>query len=134
MICIDTNVAIAALNGRPSQVVDRLAEALTRGTVALPAPALHELWYGAAKSARVADNVERINRFLSADIVILSFDADDAREAGFIRAHLKPLGIPIGNYDVLIAAQALRRGMTLVTANVGEFQRVPGLIVVNWAA
>ena len=134
MICIDTNVAIAALNGRPSQVVDRLAEALTRGTVALPAPALHELWYGAAKSARVADNVERINRFLSADIVILPFDADDAREAGFIRAHLKPLGIPIGNYDVLIAAQALRRGMTLVTANVGEFQRVPGLIVVNWAA
>ena len=134
MICIDTDVAIAALNGRPSQVVDRLAEALTRGTVALPAPALHELWYGAAKSVRVADNVERINRFLSADIVILPFDADDAREAGFIRAHLKPLGIPIGNYDVLIAAQALRRGMTLVTANVSEFQRVPGLIVVNWAA
>jgi tRNA(fMet)-specific endonuclease VapC len=133
MICIDTNVAIAALNGRPPQVVARLVEALARGPVALPAPSLHELWYGAAKSARVAENVERIERFLSAEIVVLPFDADDAREAGFIRAHLKPLGIPIGNYDVLIAAQALRRGMTLVTANVGEFARVPGLIVVNWA-
>jgi len=45
---------------------------------------------------------------------------------------LKPLGIPIGNYDVLIAAQARRRGLTLVTANVSEFGRVPGLVVVNW--
>ena len=134
MICIDTNVAIVALKGRPPQVVDRLVEALERGSVALPAPSLHELWYGAAKSARVAENVDRIERFLSAEIVVLPFDADDAREAGFIRAHLKPLGIPIGNYDVLIAAQALRRGLTLVTANVGEFARVPGLIVVNWAA
>ena len=134
MICIDTNVAIAALNGRPPQVVERLAEALVRGPVALPAPSLHELWYGAAKSARVADSVDRIEKFLSAEIVVLPFDADDAREAGFIRAHLKSQGIPIGNYDVLIAAQALRRGLTLVTADVGEFERVPGLLVVNWAA
>jgi tRNA(fMet)-specific endonuclease VapC len=134
VICIDTNVAIAALNGQPPQVVERLAEALTRGSVALPAPALHELWYGAAKSARVAENVDRIERFLSAEIVVLPFDAEDAREAGFIRAHLKPLGIPIGNYDVLIAAQARRRELTLITANVGEFERVPGLIVVNWTA
>ena len=133
MICIDTNVAIAALNGRPSQVVERLVEALARAPVALPAPALHELWYGAAKSARSSENVDRIKRFLSAEIVVLPFDAEDAREAGFIRAHLKPQGIPIGNYDVLIAAQALRRGLTLVTANVSEFERVPGLIVVNWA-
>ena len=133
MICIDTNVAIAVLNGRPPQVVDRLVEALARGPIALPAPSLHELWYGAAKSARIVENIDRIERFLSAEIVVLSFDAEDAREAGFIRAHLRQLGIPIGNYDVLIAAQALRRGLTLVTANVGEFERVPGLIVVNWA-
>jgi len=101
VICIDTNVAIAALNGRPPQVIDRLAEALARGPVALPAPALHELWYGAARSTRIAENIDRIERFLSAEIVILPFDAEDAREAGFIRAHLKPLGVPIGNYDVL---------------------------------
>jgi tRNA(fMet)-specific endonuclease VapC len=134
VICIDTNVAIAALNGRPPQVIERLADALARGPVALPAPSLHELWYGAAKSARVAENVDRIERFLSAEIVVLPFDAEDAREAGFIRAHLKPLGIPIGNYDVLIAAQALRRKMTLVTANAREFARVPGLLVADWTA
>jgi len=131
VICIDTNVAIAALNGRPPQVVDRLVEALARGSIALPAPSLHELWYGAAKSARITENIDRIERFLSAEIVVLPFDAEDAREAGFIRAHLKSRGIPIGNYDLLIAAQALRRGLTLVTANVSEFERVPGLIVVN---
>jgi len=134
VICIDTNVAIAALNGKPPQVAERLAEALVRGPVALPAPSLQELWYGAAKSARIPENVARIEKFLSAEIVVLPFDAEDAREAGFIRAHLKPLGIPIGNYDVLIAAQARRRGLTLVTANVREFERVPGLIVVNWTA
>jgi len=60
VICIDTNVAIAALNGRPPQVVERLAEALARGPVALPVPSLHELWYGAAKSARIVENVDRI--------------------------------------------------------------------------
>ena len=133
MICIDTNVAIAALNGRPAHIAERLDEVLVRDSVALPAPSLHELWYGAAKSARVEDNVARIEKFLSADIIVLPFDAEDAREAGFIRAHLKTLGIPIGNYDVLIAAQARRRGLTLVTANVREFERVRGLIVANWA-
>ena len=52
MICIDTNVAIATLNGRPPQVVDRLAEALARGPVALPAPALHELFVTVIESAK----------------------------------------------------------------------------------
>ena len=130
MICIDTNVAIAALNGRPPEVVDRLAEALARGPVALPAPSLHD--GTAQRKARVSPRMLTGSNGFSADIVVLPFDAEDAREAGVIRAHLKPLGIPIGNYDVLIAAQARRRELTLDTANVGEFERVPGLIVVNW--
>jgi tRNA(fMet)-specific endonuclease VapC len=134
MICVDTNVVIASLNGRPAQVAERLDDALLYQAVALPAPALQELWYGAAKSQRVQQNIARIERLLEAPLVILPFDAEDAREAGFIRAYLKPLGIPIGNYDVLIAAQAKRRGLTLVTANVREFARVPGLIVTDWAA
>ncbi|MDO9563740.1 MAG: PIN domain-containing protein [Bradyrhizobium sp.] len=63
MICIDTNVAIAALNGRPPQILDRLAEALIRGPVALPAPALHELWYGAAKSTRIPKTLIALSGF-----------------------------------------------------------------------
>ena len=55
---------------------------------------------GGAPAQGIPLNVDRIERFLSAEIIILPFDAEDAREAGFIRAHLKPQGIPIGNYDV----------------------------------
>ena len=57
MICIDTNVAIATLNRRPAVVAERLGEAIRFQKVALPAPALHELWYGAANSQRVQENV-----------------------------------------------------------------------------
>jgi len=133
MICVDTNVAIAFLNGHPKQIGERLREAFERQTVALPAPALHELWYGAANSQRIDANVIRIERFLASPIIILPFDADDAREAGFIRVALRALGVPIGNFDVLIAAQARRRGAPLVTANGREFGRVPGLLVADWA-
>ena len=59
---------------------------------------------------------------------------DDAREAGDIRAALERTGTPIGPYDVLIAAQARRRGAMLATANVREFARVPGLRLVDWSA
>ena len=134
MICIDTNVAIASLNRRPAVVAERLGEAIRFQKVALPAPALHELGYGAANSQRVQENIARIETFLELPIEVLPFDAEDAREAGFIRAALRKLGVPIGNYDVLIAAQARRRSLPLVTANVREFARVPGLIVTDWAA
>src|SRR3954452_10480627 len=67
-------------------------------------------------------------------IDILSFDAEDAAHAGDIRAHLESKGTPIAAYDYLIAAQARRRGAALVTLNTREFSRVPGLIVVDWAA
>ena len=67
-------------------------------------------------------------------LTLLPFEEADAREAADIRAHLRRLARPIGHYDVLIAAQARRAGAALVTANSGEFERVPGLIVTDWAA
>ena len=75
-----------------------------------------------------------MERLPASPIVILPFDAEDAREAGFLRADLKRLDIPMGNYDVLIGAQAKRRGLTLVTANVREVARVRGLTVADRAA
>ena len=65
---------------------------------------------------------------------MLPFEAEDAAHAGDIRAHLESKGTPIGHYDCLIAAQARRRGATLVTANRREFERVPGLMVMDWGA
>ncbi|MGA9430725.1 MAG: PIN domain-containing protein [Xanthobacteraceae bacterium] len=71
---------------------------------------------------------------MASPVAILNFDADDAREAGDIRAALERAGTPIRPYDIHIAAQARRRGATLVTANAREFARVPGLAIQDWAA
>jgi tRNA(fMet)-specific endonuclease VapC len=64
---------------------------------------------------------------------VIEFDKEDARRAGEVRAYLAGRGTPIGPYDVLIAGQAMARGLILVTHNIGEFQRVPALQIEDWA-
>jgi tRNA(fMet)-specific endonuclease VapC len=133
MICLDTNVVIGIVNGRSSSLRHRLGEQMRAGVpVALSAIALFEMRYGFAKSGRRAANEQLLERFLGLGIDVLPFDAEDAAQAGDIRADLESKGTPIGPYDVLIAAQARRRGATLVTANVREFARVPGLLTADW--
>lgn len=134
MYCVDTNVVIAVLRNQPQPLVNRFACHLPRGEIALPAIVLFELHYGAANSTHKDANARRIADFLDAPITILPFEADDAVEAGAIRAELKRAGTPIGPYDILIAAQARRHGAALVTANRGEFVRVSGLVVEDWTA
>ena len=95
--------------------------------------AVFELWYGVGKSTRQDFNRKRLEVFLSGPIVVLPFEDADARTAGALRASLETSGRPIGAYDLLIAAQALRHGLTLVTANVSEFSRVTGLAWQDWA-
>jgi tRNA(fMet)-specific endonuclease VapC len=95
----------------------------------LPAIVIHELFFGAYKSARMAQNVARVDALR---FQIVDFDREDARQAGEIRAKLASAGTPIGPYDVLIAGQALARGLTLITHNTREFQRVPGLLIQDW--
>jgi tRNA(fMet)-specific endonuclease VapC len=65
---------------------------------------------------------------------VLDFDREDARKAGEIRASLANAGTPVGPYDVLIAGQAVARGLTLVTNNTREFQRVASLRIEDWQA
>jgi len=135
MICLDTNAVIGAMNKRAVKLRARIEAALAeRVTVGLPVIALYELWYGIEKSARPRENDAALQEFLTLNIALWDFDPDDAREAGEIRAALARAGTPIGPYDVLIAAQARRRGATLVTANKREFSRVPGLNTEDWAA
>ena len=66
--------------------------------------------------------------------MVLDFVKEDARQAGAIRAVLASKGTLIGAYDVLIAGQAVERNLILVTHNVKEFSRVPGLRVEDWQA
>lgn len=135
MICLDTNVVIGAINGRIPAIRARLGEHLRSGAgVAMPVIALYEMRYGNAKSDRRETSERLLDSFLATGIVVLPFEGEDARDAGDIRAYLERRGEPIGHYDYLIAAQARRRALPLVTANSREFQRVPGLIVMDWAA
>jgi tRNA(fMet)-specific endonuclease VapC len=134
MICLDTNVVIAVLKQAPAHLVDRFTRALPHGTLALSSIVLFELRYGVANSARRKENTDRLAVFLQAPIEVLPFEPEDAEAAGELRAELKRAGTPIGPYDLLIAAQARRRGAKLVTANTGEFSRVPGLVTEDWAA
>jgi tRNA(fMet)-specific endonuclease VapC len=139
MYCLDTNVVIRLVRAE-LPFIEKLRLALSRDEIALSSIVLFELEYGVAgasarqKSDRRARNEERLAVFLSAPIAILPFDAEDAREAGDIRAHLARAGTPIGPYDVLIAAQARRRGAILVTANAREFARVPRLQLEDWSS
>ena len=135
MIHLDTTIAIALLNNRQPQVRSRFDAALAAASsLAMSVVVYHELMVGAANSAHRQANEDKVAIFIAAGTIALSaFAEEDAREAADIRAHLKRQGTPIGPYDLLIAAQARRSGATLVTANTSEFERVPGLAVVNWA-
>jgi tRNA(fMet)-specific endonuclease VapC len=135
VICLDTNIVIAAINQRTPNVRARLIRTLMDDTVVgIPAIVLFELWYGIKSSTRPQENTAALTAFLALDVTPWPFEQDDAKEAGEIRAALERVGKPIGPYDVLIAAQARRRGATLVTANAREFARVPGLKTEDWAA
>lgn len=131
---LDTNACIALMNGAPAAVRSRFEKAI-RGDfqVYVSSIVTFELWYGIAKSARIATNTQRFEMLLSSPVVALPFDHEDARASGSIRAVLQTAGRPIGAYDYLIAGQALARQLTLVTANVSEFSRVKGLSWQDWA-
>ena len=133
MLCLDTNVIIAVLSERSPSTILRLKQEIRSGTdILVPAIVVHELRFGIAMSARQDANRRAVDAFLAGPVEIPNFDSNDATEAADIRSYLKRQGTPIGPYDVLIAAQARRRTAILVTGNVREFRRVPGLAVQNW--
>ena len=129
---LDTNACIAVIGGHPPAVRERFRRAeADRESLVVSSITLYELWYGIARSARVADNARRLAIFLPS-VEIIQFDQDDARVAGDIEAELRARGMPIGPYDVLIAAQGVRRDLIIVTANVREFSRVTALRWEDW--
>jgi tRNA(fMet)-specific endonuclease VapC len=135
MICLDTSAIIDVLKNRTSLVRTRMESMITRGElIAISPVVLFELRHGAMKSARPDKNGQRIDDFLAGPIAVLPFEPGDAEEAAAIRVTLERVGRPIGPYDILVAAQARRRGAILVTANEREFVRVAGLKIEDWAA
>jgi tRNA(fMet)-specific endonuclease VapC len=132
---LDTNAVIALLKNEPAIFRKRLRRRVSQSAaIAVSSVVLCELWYGVARSARRRENAERLRVFLSGGIAVSAFGEEDALTAGELRATLEAAGTPIGPYDLLIAAQAVRTGATLVTANVSEFARVPSLQWQDWTA
>src|SRR5712692_7120983 len=125
---LDATAIIALLNDTTSKAAQR-ARREKPSDIAIPAIVIHELFYGAFKSRRAAQNVALIDAL---QFAVIGFDKEDARQAGAVRALLASKGTPIGPYDVLIAGQAVARNMILVTNNTQEFKRVPGLRFEDW--
>ena len=128
---LDTNICIYVIKRRPPQVLARFHRCAV-GDIGLSTVTLAELEYGAAKSQFPAPNQAALAAF-TLPLEVVPFDAPAAAAYGPIRATLERQGTPIGAMDLLIAAHARSLGVILVTNNVREFGRVPGLQVENWA-
>ena len=91
-----------------------------------------EMVYGAWKSQHVQENLAQVEQ-LQRLIPVQPLDVGVGGHYGRVRTELERTGLPVGAYDLLIAAQALSLGLTLVTHHVREFARIKGLKVENWA-
>ena len=127
---LDTNACVDYLTGCYPRLVARV-QRCSPEDLRLSSVVVAELRYGADHSARRRTNHARIDALLD-EIECLDFDLPAAATYGRVRARLEAAGTPIGPNDMLIAAHALSRGLSVVTDNVGEFGRVKGLKVENW--
>lgn len=128
---LDTNICIYAMKHHPT-VLRRMQQARHEG-LCVSAIVAAELAFGVARSALVyrEKNQASLKRFLAA-MSVQPWPSEAIWIYGEQRQALKQAGTPIGELDLLIASQAQTQGLTLVTNNTGEFERVQGLKLENW--
>jgi tRNA(fMet)-specific endonuclease VapC len=129
---LDTNVLSDFARGERAVMARLRQEAPLR--LAASAITEMEVEYGLARNPGLAPRVREAMRTLLSTISVLPFEREDARVAAQLRASLNSQGTPVGAYDVLLAACALRRGLTIVTHNAREFARIGGLGLEDWRA
>ena len=127
---LDTNICIYIAKQRPPSVAARFAK-LASGSVGMSLITFGELRYGAEKSKQRVEALDALHR-LSELIPVMTPDDTVGERYGALRAQLERAGTPIGNNDLWIAAHALDLGVTLVSNNTREFERVPKLKLDNW--
>jgi len=127
---LDTNIVIYTIKNRPSQVRELFKQ--HEGQMCISAITLGELIFGAERSSQIERNLDDING-LVARMDVAPFDEHASEHFGQLRAELYKIGQPIGPYDMMIAGHARAMGLILVTNNMKEFERVPGLRLENWA-
>jgi tRNA(fMet)-specific endonuclease VapC len=128
---LDTNICIYVIKRRPELVLDRFNE--NAAHLAISSITLAELLHGAEKSSQPQRTLAVVEDFCSR-LDVLDYGAKAAQHYGQIRASLEQRGTPIGVNDLHIAAHARSEGLVLVTNNMHEFVRVPGLLVENWVS
>ena len=126
---LDTNTCVRAIRADATSTLagrfNRHAEQICISSIVLA-----ELYYGAENSQHVAQNLGQIEQFTARLQSILDFGPEAAADFGRIKAALRKT--PIGPLDTLIAAHARSRSLIVVSGNLGEFGRVPGLVVEDW--
>jgi tRNA(fMet)-specific endonuclease VapC len=130
-LLLDTNICIYIIKQKPAAVLGRFGE-YQAGDIGISSITLSELRYGVAKSNHREKNAKALDEFII-PLDVVPFDESAALAYGEIRAFLEKTGTPIGSMDMLIAAHAISLGVTLVTNNVREFNRIPNLSIINWS-
>ena len=126
---LDTNIAIYVIKRRPRIALDRFNR--EHGHMAVSSITLAELIHGAEKSNDPSRNLAAVEDFCSR-LAVLAYGDKAAWHYGSIRAALEKMGMTIGINDLHIAGHARSEGLTLVSNNLREFERVPGLVLDNW--
>jgi len=128
---LDTNICIYIIKKKPAEVFEKLKKVML-GDVGISSISLAELQYGIEKSSNPEKNREALEIFLT-PIEIVDYGYEASVDYGKIRAELERKGTPIGLLDILIASHARSLDLVLVTNNVKEFERIPGLRIENWS-
>ena len=127
---LDTNICIDVIKARPPSMLESFNR--HAGHIAISATTLSELLHGVEKSAAPERNLAAVENFCSR-LDVLPYGPKASLHYGQIRAALERRGTPIGVNDLHIAAHARSEGLTLVSNNLREFERVEGLLLENWA-
>ena len=127
---LDTNICIYIIKRKPQKVFDKF-QTIEIFDIGISSVTIAELEYGVYKSQRQEQNRAALIQFLIT-LPVVPFDRRSTQTYGQIRAELERQGIVVGPMDLLIASQAISLGLTLVTNNVRELSRIPGLTLENW--
>ena len=127
---LDTNIVIYVIKRKPLSALQLFND--NEGRMAISSITLAELLHGAEKSNAPVRSLATVEDFCSR-LEVLPYGAKAAQHYGSIRAALERLGRPIGVNDLHIAAHARSEGLTLVSNNLREFERVEALRLDNWA-
>jgi tRNA(fMet)-specific endonuclease VapC len=126
---LDTNIVIYVIKRKPIEVLEIFN--LHAGQMCISSITLAELFHGAEKSTKIEHNLRIVEDFISR-LQVIEYGVKAAAHYGDIRANLERKGTVIGLNDLHIAGHARSEGLTLVTNNVREFERVEGLLLNNW--